>query len=93
MPQRSETDSNNPAAQKFNNDFHEQNVIMPQAKENGDAPSAATSALDTYEHAATTGKDSGTGTASYRENNELIDSINSLGLSADHTTAARPDEQ
>ena len=92
VPQRSETDSNNPTAQKFNSDFHEQSVIMPQAKENGDAPAAATSALDTYEHAATAGKVSDTGTASYRENNELIDSINSLGLSADHTTAARPDE-
>ena len=92
VPQRSEADSNNPAAQKCNSDSHEQSVIMPQAKENGDAPAAATSALDTYEHAATTGKDSDTGAASYREHIELIDSINSLGLSADHTTAARPDE-
>ena len=92
VPQRSETESNNPAAQKFNNDFHEQAAIMPRAKENGDALEVATFALDTYEQGATTGKDSGTGTASDRESNQLTDSIDSLGLSADPTTTARSDE-
>ena len=89
VPQRPETVNNNPAAQKYNNDtFHEpEAVIMTHAKENGDAHSAATSMLDTYEQASTTGKDSGT--ASDCETDELTDSFDPLGLSDDPKTAAR----